>query len=398
MILSVLFVGALVGSSFGAVMSVDAATSSSYSVYKDASGYTCASTGGAVKYRSSDSSATIRYAVNNCYGTITFGSGTYILSSAVQIHSNLNFIGEGIGKTIFKIKDYYNTFNPFYCFNTGTGGRVTNFYMTGITCDGNYQHMSSYARTGWIYCNSVENFKVENCEFKNEAGNQVIVANSYPKPCKYVYIQNNIFTNNNAKIPRDGNNIRITGSYVYVKDNVFTDATAGLSNAMDMNIDYSIISGNTITGCRVGIVLAGEYSSHGNIEVSNNNFIGCCDAIQFWTAGSYKVSNVKITSNTFQGCFIDIAGSHGTNVVESNSISTYAKISHIYLSGMVGYKISGSTIQSVSGTGIRITSSSTISVTSCTIKACSSYAIYIKSCTGVSLSGITYASNWRNIA
>ena len=167
---------------------------------------------------------------------------------------------------------------------------------------------------------------------------------------------------------------------------------------MDMNIDYSVISGNKITGCRVGIVLAGEYSSHGNIEVSNNIFIGCSDAIQFWTAGSYKVNNVKITSNTFQGCSIDIAGSHGTNVVESYSMSKYAKISHIYLSGMVGYKITGSTIQNVAGCGIRITSSSTISVTSCTIKACSSYAIYIKSCVGVTVSGCSYASNWRNIA
>ena len=73
--------------------------------------------------------------------------------------------------------------------------------MTGITCDGNYQHMSSYARTGWIYCNSVENFKVENCEFKNEAGNQVIVANSYPSPCKYVYIENNTFTEQQRQDP-----------------------------------------------------------------------------------------------------------------------------------------------------------------------------------------------------
>jgi hypothetical protein len=398
MILSVLFVGALVGSSFGAVMSADAATASSYSVYKDASGYTCASTGGMVKYRSADSSAAIRYAVNNCYGTITFSSATYILSSAVEIHSNLNFVGQGIGKTIFKIKDYYNTFNPFYCWGTGTGGRLTNFYMTGITCDGNYQHMSSYARTGWIYCNSVENFKVENCEFKNEAGNQVIVANSYPSPCKYVWIQNNKFTDNNAKIPRDGNNIRITGSYVYVKNNVFTDATAGLSNAMDMNIDNSVISGNQINGCRVGIVLAGEYSSHGNIEVSNNIFIGCSNAIQFWTAGSYKVNNVKITSNTFQNCIIDITGSHGANVLESHSRSQGAKSGHIDISSMVGYTITGSAIQNVAGCGIRITSSSTISVTSCTIKACSSYAIYFKSCVGVTISGCSYANNWRDVA
>ena len=113
MILSVLFVGALIGTSFGAVMSAEGATTSSTRhtpYYKDASGYTCASTGGVVKYRSADSSAAIRYAVNNCYGTITFGSGTYILSSAVEIHSNLNFIGQGIGKTIFKIKDGYNTY------------------------------------------------------------------------------------------------------------------------------------------------------------------------------------------------------------------------------------------------------------------------------------------------
>jgi parallel beta-helix repeat protein len=398
MILSVLFVGALIGSSFGAVMSAEGATTSSYSIYKDASGYTYASTGGVVKYRSADSSAAIRYAVNNCYGTITFSSGTYILSSSVEIHSNLNFVGQGIGKTIFKIKDYFNTFDPFYCWGTGTGGRCTNFYMTGITCDGNYQHMSSYARTGWIYCNSVENFKVENCEFKNEAGNQVIVANSYPSPCKNVVIQNNIFTDNNALIPRDGNNIRITGSDVHILNNVFTDATAGLSNAMDMNIDNSVISGNTITGCRVGIVLAGEYSSHGNTVVSNNFFKDCSNAIQFWTAGSYKVNNIEITSNTFQSCSIDIAGSHGTNVVESYSTSSSAKISHIYLSSMVGYRITGSTIQNVAGCGIRITGSSTISVTSCTIKACSSYAIYIKSSVGVTISGCSYANNWVNVA
>ena len=140
--------------------------------------------------------------------------------------------------------------------------------MTGITCDGNYKTMTSYARSGFIYCNSVENFKVENCEFKNEAGAQVIVANKYPySPCKNVVIQNNTFTDNNALIPHDGNNIRITGSYVYIMNNVFTDGTPGLSNAMDMNIDNAVISGNKITGCRVGIVLAAEYSSHANITV-----------------------------------------------------------------------------------------------------------------------------------
>ena len=61
-------------------------------------------------------------------------------------------------------------------------------------------------------------------------------------------------------------------------------------------------------------------------------------------------------------------------------------------------QITGSTIQNVAGCGIRITGSNTISVPSCTLKACSSYGIYIYNCVGVTISGCSYASNWRNIA
>jgi hypothetical protein len=165
-----------------------------------------------------------------------------------------------------------------------------------------------------------------------------------------------------------------------------------------MNIDNAVISGNKITGCRVGIVLAAEYSSHANITVSDNIFIGLNNAIQFWSANNYKVSDVKFISNEFQNCIIDITGRNGINVLESNSVSQYAKSRHIDLTNMVGYTITGSIIQNVAGCGIRITGSNTISVLSCTIKACSSYGIYIYNCVGVTINGCSYANNWRNIA
>jgi hypothetical protein len=346
---------------------------------------------------SSDPTTVIQYAVTQASGIVYLTAGTYLMSSGVVLRDNTYLVGDGIGRTIIKVQTGCDNFNPFYKLGAGPGGRLVNFLMDGITYDGNYQGMPTCNRNGVVYCDSGSNWLIQNCEFKNEAGSQVIVANSQPSACRNVMIRNNLFTDNNALIPHDGNNIRITGINVSVIDNVIIDRTPGLSTGMDMNIDDSVISGNLVMGCRVGIVFAGEFMSHGNDLAYNNTFRGCSNAIQFWAAGNYRVSNIVIDHNRFENNTVDITGSKGVNSVESNCTSVHAISRHIDLFGMDGFNVVSCTITDSDGFGIKIHDSNEVSVIGSTVTGCEQWGIYATNTVNFDVVSCTIVNNNGNV-
>ena len=109
------FVGALIGTSLGAGMSVQAASapvvpvgdgshvSVAYTIYKDASGYTCAknSATGAIDYRNTNSKWVIQKAIDSTSsGYIWIKSGTYYITSCIYTNK-VSIVGDG-NATILK--------------------------------------------------------------------------------------------------------------------------------------------------------------------------------------------------------------------------------------------------------------------------------------------------------
>ena len=163
MFLSVLFVGALIFTSFGGAMPVQAAApvapvgdgksvSVGFTIYKDGSGYTCAknSATNAIDYRSTNSKWVIQKAIDKMSGGyLLIKAGSYAITST--IHTNkVSIIGEGnrtvleatstCSGSVIRVCDDYWTLDYRYMSARPNGITVANLQIDGNRASGG-QHL-----------------------------------------------------------------------------------------------------------------------------------------------------------------------------------------------------------------------------------------------------------------
>ena len=170
--LSILFVGALIGTSVMGAMSVQAATapvapvgdgsyvSVAFTIYKDGSGYTCAknSATGAIDFRSTNSKWVIQKAIDKLSGGyLLIKAGTYAITQTIYTNK-VSIIGEGNGTlldatsscygAVIRVCDDYWTLDYRYMSARPNGITIANLQVDGNRASGG-QHLEG---VGFIDC------------------------------------------------------------------------------------------------------------------------------------------------------------------------------------------------------------------------------------------------------
>lgn len=270
-------------------------------------------------------------------GTLQIEEGTYILSSNIQVGSNVAIIGADIDKTILKLVDRAK---PWW--NPETGIRkagfiysedTVNLYFANFTIDGNKQNqntdeVSVYGRFG-VYTETVDNVVIDGMGVINFQGygfdphgvkepkqwsDGLKIYNSYAANNDWdgftIDQSTNVILQNNKayRNGRHGFNI-VTGTYNLVMYNNF---------AYDNGFYYYL--GNP--GCGLAIQNNLDYNTR-NISVINNIFennydAGICvrDVSQIILEGN-KIVNKNYTNNEINLC---ITIENSVNVISKNNL------------------------------------------------------------------------------
>jgi polygalacturonase len=148
---------------------------------------------GAVGNGVADDTVAIQAALNSGAGTVYFPEGTYPVSTALTVPSNITLTGDGVGNTKLTVVGT-GTNNIFYALNR------QNIKISDIWFYGNSQASASGDGLAiFFYQNGSAteiggNFRVENCRFENFKGDYwVYVVND-----NTTYNISNIYVNNNS--------------------------------------------------------------------------------------------------------------------------------------------------------------------------------------------------------
>jgi parallel beta-helix repeat protein len=307
----------------------------------------------------------IQAAVDYCNsmggGKIFIEKGTYDIQSPINLYSNIEVYGEGIG-TVLK-PSFANSGDVGCLQAVGTSGaELENIYihdlLIGNTID------TKVGQHG-IYCSYVglaQTTGLTSGDYSRYDSTTV----GADKPNKMgVRIENCYVQNNNSY-----------GIYLYSSNNIITGNTVQNSN---YGIYLNSSANNTITGNTVqnnsdyGIYL---YSSNNNSITGNTVQNNGSQGISLGASSNNTVTGNTVQNNGSYGIYLD-ASSNNTitgNTVQNNSSSG------IYLySSSNNNTVTGNTVQNNSSSGIYLRSSSNNTVTGNTVQNNGSTGIYLVS-------------------
>lgn len=356
-ILSVLLVGAFLGTAFGSAMSVEAATvptnsapsgltavNANYIIYIDASGYTCAKNvaTSAIDFRDTNSRTVIQKAIDKTsVGTIWIQSGTYIISTAIYT-CKTSITGDGNG-TILRASsalsmgiimvtgDYYKV--------DGTrampsGGRPTGITISNLQIDGN---KAGRVLRGIGFINTLNSNIYGVYVHDLTAGQGFYMANS-----QYCTIKNSQAHNigDDADMHYGAGIAFGEASVTKVACAYITIDKCRISKCSMASIDLEPANNITITRCVfleaatwngranpvIGLYVIGGYDKpNNNIVVSGNTMYGAFGEFIILTPSHYSVvSNNVITYTGGTVVSIYAKGSHDSKII-GNVISTVSK-------------------------------------------------------------------------
>ena len=264
---------------------------------------------------------------NNIVKTILFPKGTYNVSDTVNVYSNINIEGEGVGNTTIKMTSTEETgANNHYTlyFNNASNLNVKNITFEGAKDPTDYTILENHWWHGLTLSYS-SNIAIENCEFKNFITSGISIRNS-----SNILINDNDFSSNgwnDIAITRETDNIKIT-------NNRFNNISARGVNAEDGTFDQpctnTLITGNTFKTLNTAMQpraisfsngsLSGNQHRYIGITISNNNIYGVWEGILL-----KFVKDVIITDNIiecargFNGTSANMTG-YNTNIHINNNI------------------------------------------------------------------------------
>lgn len=228
-------------------------------------------------------SSTIQKVVDNAAAgdTITFASGNYNFSSAINVDKTLKFIGNGAkitGLNGFKVESSDTV--------TADGTSFTNFYFNG---NGVYQGR-------FIEAYGISNFNVTNCTVKGPINTGVHI-----QSCTNVLIANCKFLDGGA--------------------NATTITTAGKGEKGTKSIGIMggnkvTIENNTITGCPLDAFSVASNSK--NILIKGNNISGSYYGI-FYGGGIQNVTTVNNIFNNTKAYCVGLAKTAQDSIIINNT-------------------------------------------------------------------------------
>lgn len=172
---------------------------------------------GAVGDGATDDTSAIQAALNSGAGAVYFPEGTYPVSSALTLPSNITLTGDGVGNTKLTVVGT-GTNNIFYAVNR------QNIKISDIWFYGNSQsNASGNGLAVYFYQNSSAtqiggNFRIENCRFENFKGDYwiYVVNDNTTYAISSIYINNNSFKSFSGNA-RDGTTPAVPSTCISVQ-------------------------------------------------------------------------------------------------------------------------------------------------------------------------------------
>jgi parallel beta-helix repeat protein len=358
-LLSILFVGAFLGTAVGAAVFIpgeaSAATSvgslsaaaPTYTIFKDASGYTCAKNGATLKidFRDTNSRTVIQKAVDKTNGgSVLIKAGSYDIPSTIYT-SVASITGEGNG-TILKVTSALHSAcimvtNSYYKMDgtkafSSTSSRPTGITISNLQIDGNRAVRSSGTMEAIGFVN-VLNSQVSRVYVHDViAGQGVYMSNSQYCTVKDSWIYNigdNTAANYGSGIAfGEASSTKIACSHITINNVKIGKASMSL-------IDLEPANNVTITNCQfydpttwkgyatpaITLVPVHGYAPNDYVTVSGNNAYGAFgEFITLMPSNHSVVSNNIITYTAGSAASIYATSSHGDKIT-GNVIKTVSK-------------------------------------------------------------------------
>jgi parallel beta-helix repeat protein len=254
-------------------------------------------------------------------GSILFLEGTYILTSSINLVSNIALVGQGRG-TIFKLaENLEGEFRAIY------GLEVSGIIVSDLKIDGSNLNYDTYIEGVYLY--KVTNSKVNSCWFEGGDTQRITGVTLYY--CDNNIIDGNIFYNNGSCIDLYNsmrniiaNNVILnSGSAIGIVDSNENTVIGNVSRYSPDSIYIQSSKNNTI----VGNVLL-NYSSGINLLTSESNTIVgnvCRDGIYGFEVhtSSNNIIEANVIEENSSGMFLDEDANRNTiiaNKLQDNDI------------------------------------------------------------------------------
>ena len=284
---------------------------------------------------------------NNCY----FPAGTYIISDKISVNNHLVY-GDGIGTTIFKIKDNASFTSESHVFYTSGKDSVT---FRGITFNGNKSNNSTTPRTMLTFYNST-NIIVENCEVRDTYTSMMTLNGSSDvniSKCRFINSDGIVSATGPAIHANPVNNLTIDSCYCENISDHFLYITCADENLFSKNI---IVSNCILNSCGANALTAGSalcfYANTRDVLVNNTIIKNSHAGIYVGQQGSYTFVPKNVT---ISNCLID-----GVNL---NALS----IRGVSEDKVKNIKIDNTEIKNSPQTNIRLTYADNITVSNCSL-------------------------------
>ncbi len=354
-LLSFLFVGMLIGSSVLVVAPVQAVTapvgdgtsvSVAYTVYKDATGYTCAksSATGAIDFRSTNSRFVIQSAIDKLSsGYILIKAGQYDITQTIYTNT-VSIIGEGnatvldattaCSGAVIRVSNNYWTVDGRYLTARPNGITIGNMEI-----DGNRALRTGGLQEGVGFISALNSRMVRIYVHDLIGGNGLYMSNS--QYCSVTDCQVFNVGADAAALYGSGigfgraSGINVASSFITI-DNVL------ISKVSMSSIDMKPANNVVITNCV--FLEASTWNGHATQVILTNP-----------TVGYAANDRITVTGNIVYGAFGEFMTLKPSNYsVISNNLITYTASNFyaIYSTGSHDNKISGNTIKTVSREGI----------------------------------------------
>lgn len=273
-----------------------------------------------------DDTTAIQNAINSLTngGTLFFPAGTYILSTGINLKSNIHL--KGTKGTILKVADsctgYYGLLNIV---------SVQNVTISDLTIDGNINRANYDISKSFeiaVYIVNSTNVKVRNNVF-NTCGAWTIsceTSGTYPYN-DTIYIEDNVINysvgQNTKAVDSTGFSVDNTQMYMdaknyFVRNNLIATTGTNAETAIEAHRRNGIVEGNIISGFRNGVLIVpGQYAEDSDVtqtRVSGNKIIDCMIGITAWQMPTRDLDNATISTNSIEcnpARYTNITGAKG---------------------------------------------------------------------------------------
>jgi polygalacturonase len=291
---------------------------------------------------------------------------------------------------VYNVKEYGATGDGSTDDTTSINNTIAALPSTNCTL---YFPPGIYKVTARLYINAKTNLmiKSDNAVIATSFNGDTLYLNS----CTRTTFSGDLTINWTGTASQTSNNALVlsTSNFTTVKHlSIFGDFLNGMkllvtSSAGSTDVWPSIISNNTIRGCRTGIQCAGEY-----YNLSNNIIYGCISyGVHVNQVGNVSIDNCSITVSNIGIYVAGLVNNNSDHGRITSCTLNHNAAANIYLSNLVySWSIIGNQIWAALGPN-------RLSITTATSARTGSFGIYAENCINLNIIGNHIARNNNNI-